>query len=313
MKIFYGVEHLPLFPNTIISIGSFDGLHQGHQIILSNLVKYAQKHKGTSILITFDPHPRKLLYPQQSLKLLSSFEDRLELMEQIGLDVIVVVPFTKDFAALSAANYIENFLIKKFQPKTIIIGYDHKFGHDRSGDIKMLEQWALKAHFQLIEIPEHQISDAAISSTKIRQALEKGQVSQAHNMLGRPYRLSGKVIKGQQLGRTLGYPTANIEVSNTDLLIPALGIYIVQAIIQNKKYPAMMSIGYNPTTSQDQRLKLEVHLLDFNQDLYGQSLQIDFLEFIRKEAFFENLEQLKLQIQEDEKLSREWFTAHNSI
>lgn len=305
MQVFYGTEKLPLFPNAVLTIGTFDGLHEGHRRILASVVSEAKARGGTSMLITFDPHPRKLIQPDQPLKLLTSLRERLALIDEAGIDVAVVVPFTKEFAAQSAHEYISNFLLRKFRPALIIIGYDHHFGQDRTGDIRLLRSYADSSGFSVNEIPAQLIDDAAVSSTKIRKALAAGKVGEAAMMLGEPYRLAGKVSRGAQLGRTIGYPTANIIPEDPEKMIPLSGVYAVRVSAEaGFKASGMMNIGVNPTVSSTHIQKLEVHLFDFSGDLYDRELEIQFIARLRDEQKFSGLEALKARLALDEEQAR---------
>jgi len=297
--VFHQLNNLPTFKNPVLTIGSFDGVHHGHKVILSEVVKAAKAVDGESILITFEPHPRKIIHPEQPLGLLTSPEQKIALMEAEGIDHIVVVPFTRDFSMLSAKEYVEDFLLKNFNPHTIIIGYDHHFGHSREGNIELLK--ALVApHVQVIEISAQLIEDAAVSSTKIRKALLQGNVSEAAEMLERSYCFKALVVHGNKLGRTIGYPTANLQAAYSDILIPGIGIYAVMVEWKGELHEGMMSIGLRPTVTEDKVVTCEVNILDFSEDLYGQFLTVHFVQYLRGEEKFNSLDELKKQIALDE-------------
>lgn len=310
MGVFFGVDSLPTFKNSVVTIGTFDGVHKGHQEILAKVKRAANDMDGTSILITFEPHPRKLLYPQQSLKLLTPLEDKIELLQAQGIDHIIVAPFTKEFADLSAEDYITDFLVNYFNPKRIVIGYDHRFGHDRSGNISLLQSVQQKFGYEVEEIPAQLIDEAAVSSTKIRNALLEGEVKTAAQMLGRNFVLTGIVVEGAQLGRTIGYPTANIQPLSDDQLIPANGVYAVMVEVDSKQYPAMLNIGYKPTVTQEKKLTIEAHIFDFNADIYEKSISLIFVERLRDEQRFPSLDALKSQLAEDERSAKEILAAN---
>ncbi len=299
MGVFFDIEQLPKFRNAVVTIGTFDGVHQGHKTILQEVARHAKKVKGESVLITFEPHPRKLLFPKQPIHLITPLDKKLQLIAALGIEHIVVAPFTKAFSELTAEEYIESFLVKYFHPNSIIIGYDHHFGHDRKGNIDMLKAYAGKHHFEVVEIPAQLIEQAAVSSTKIRQALERGHVEDAAHMLGRNYTLTGSVTKGAQLGRTIGYPTANIIPAEAELVVPARGIYAVRAKINGQQLNGMMSIGYNPTVTDSKEIKIEVNLFDFDKDIYGQEIEIEFVAWLRKEEKFASIDELKAQLHKD--------------
>lgn len=299
MAIFHNIHHLPVFKNPVLTIGTFDGVHEGHKTILNAVVAHAKSVHGESVLLTFEPHPRKLLFPGQPLGIITPLHEKLQLITETGIQHIVVVPFTKAFAALSAREYIERFIVGIFRPYSIIIGYDHRFGHDRKGDIKLLEHYAADHKYKLIEIPAQLIDDAAVSSTKIRHAITNGKPEEAAHMLGRPYTLKGTVVHGEKLGRTIGYPTANIEPLDADQVLPANGIYAIRAIHENITYNGMLSIGYNPTVTDKKELKTEANLFDFDKDIYGDTLEIAFIRKLRDEQKFASLAALKDQLHKD--------------
>lgn len=303
MAVFYQLNQLPAFRNPVVTIGSFDGVHHGHKVILSEVVKAAKAVAGESILITFEPHPRKIIHPEQPLGLLTSPEQKIALMEAEGIDHIVVAPFTRDFSMLSATEYVADFLLKNFNPHTIIIGYDHHFGHSREGDIHLLRQLT-PPEVMIREIPAQLIEDAAVSSTKIRNALLQGNVQEAAEMLERPYSFDALVVHGEKIGRTIGYPTANLQPSYPDILMPGIGIYAVRVGWRGRLYKGMMSIGYRPTVTDERHITCEVNILDFNEDLYGQTLNVHFEQYIRGEEKFASLEALKEQIAKDEDSTR---------
>ncbi|MBL7710951.1 MAG: bifunctional riboflavin kinase/FAD synthetase [Chitinophagaceae bacterium] len=299
MKVFSGIDDLPRFERPVLTIGTFDGVHHGHRTILDSVVREAKAMQGTSILITFAPHPRKLICPDEALHLLNTLEERLDQVARSGMDVTIVVPFTKAFAQLTAQEYIERFLIGKFHPVAIVIGYDHRFGHDRTGGIGMLQEYSKPHHFLVREIPPQLIDQAAVSSTQIRKALLQGQVEQAAQMLDSYYSLSGTVNKGAQRGRTIGFPTANITVPDPDKLVPLSGVYAVYVLAGGQRYKGMLNIGTNPTVTADRSIKIEVHLLDFDGDLYDQQISIQFVKRLRSEQKFEGLDALKAQLAAD--------------
>lgn len=299
MAIFYDTIGLPKFKHAVLTVGTFDGVHKGHRAILQEVVTHAANVNGESVLLTFEPHPRKLLFPDQPLGIITPLQQKLELITEAGIQHIVVVPFTMAFAGLSAKEYIENFLVNIFHPHSIVIGYDHRFGNDRKGDIRLLEEFSTEYQYELIEIPAQLIDEAAVSSTKIRNAITGGRMDDARHMLGRDYSLRGTVVHGNKLGRTLGYPTANIHPLEKDQIVPALGIYAIRAIHNWQRYNGMLSIGYNPTVTDKKELRIEANLFDFDQDIYGNTLEIFFIKKLRDEQKFESLEALKAQLHKD--------------
>jgi len=299
MALFFDIEGLPKFEKAVLTIGTFDGVHLGHRTILNEVIKHTKEVNGESIVITFEPHPRKLLFPHQPIKLITPLQQKLDLIIRSGIHNVVVAPFTKEFSQLSAEEYIRDFLVKKFQPHTIVIGYDHHFGHDRKGDIQLLKQYAEEFGYKVYEISAQLIDEAAISSTKIRHALTEGRVADAAGMLGRNYSLSGTVVEGQKLGRTIGYPTANIRHAEPEQILPAIGIYAVKVKWGQNTYKGMLSIGQNPTVTDDKSIKIEVNIFDFNKEIYGDILEIEFVERLRNEEKFDSLDALKEQLHRD--------------
>ena len=299
MAVFHDIHQLPEFKNAVLTIGFFDGVHKGHKVILNEVCKHAGQMNATSVLLTFEPHPRKLLYPDQPLGIITPLHKKLELIEAAGIENIVVVPFTRQFSQLTAEEYIRNFMVGLFQPGSIVIGYDHRFGHDRKGNIDLMKQYAPIYNYSLTEIPAQLIDEAAVSSTKIRNALQSGMVADAAQMLGRNYTFTGKVVHGQQLGRTIGYPTANIEPDDRDQIIPGLGIYAVRVSHKGHQHNGMMSIGYNPTVTDQKIVRIEANIFDFNKDIYGETIEITMVQKLRDEQKFSSLDALKSQLHQD--------------
>jgi riboflavin kinase/FMN adenylyltransferase len=299
MAVFYNIHGLPEFKDAVLTTGTFDGVHKGHLAILEEVVDHARKVGGTSVLLTFEPHPRKLLFPDQPLGIITPLHQKINLLSEAGIEHIVVVPFTKEFSALSASEYLSDFIVRLFHPHSIVLGYDHHFGNDRKGNIDLLKTCAEKNHYELIEIPAQLIDEAAVSSTKIRHAIMEGRMEDAAKMLGRYYTLGGLVIHGNKLGRTIGYPTANLQPEDADQILPAIGVYAIRATYNGISYDGMLSIGYNPTVTDKKELRIEANLFDFDLDIYGQRLDIVFIEKLRNEQKFASLEELILQLHRD--------------
>jgi len=299
MAVFYNIHGLPEFKDAVLTTGTFDGVHKGHLAILEEVVDHARKVGGTSVLLTFEPHPRKLLFPDQPLGIITPLHQKINLLSEAGIEHIVVVPFTKEFSALSASEYLSDFIVRLFHPHSIVLGYDHHFGNDRKGNIDLLKTCAEKNHYELIEIPAQLIDEAAVSSTKIRHAIMEGRMEDAAKMLGRYYILGGLVIHGNKLGRTIGYPTANLQPEDADQILPAIGVYAIRATYNGISYDGMLSIGYNPTVTDKKELRIEANLFDFDLDIYGQRLDIVFIEKLRNEQKFASLEELILQLHRD--------------
>ena len=311
MKVHYGIEDLPTFKNAALTIGTFDGVHAGHLKIINQVKKQAMKDKGESVIITFDPHPRLVIADKvtpsvNKIALLNTLEEKIELIEKQGIDHLVVIPFTHKFSEQTAEEYILFFLVDKFHPKTIITGYDHHFGKDRRGNYHLLEAFADKCDFRVIEIPPHVLKKVAISSTMIRQALLETDVKVANEYLGYDYFMEGKVIEGDKKGRTIGYPTANIRITDAAKLVPADGVYIVAVEWKKKQLQGMMNIGFRPTVGHSHLI--EVNIFDFDEEIYGDIIKVTFKRFLRKERKFKGLDQLKKQLSSDERASRNFFS-----
>jgi len=301
MRIHRDLTHLPALRRAVITIGTFDGVHSGHRYIIQQLQETAAACDGETVIITFDPHPREVLQPGGApVRLLTTLEEKIELLAKQGIDHLVIVPFTKEFSELSAQAYLEDFLIKKFNPHTIIIGYDHRFGHNREGGLELLEAEQNRYGFQLVEIPQQVVHDLAVSSTKIRKSLQDGNIQLANELLGYHYFLEGKVIHGDKMGRQLGYPTANIELPDPRKLIPAQGIYAIKIYLDKLPAPlnGVMSIGTRPTFNGVD-LRLEAHIFDFGQEIYDRILRVEMISYIRANQKFDNIQDLIDQMDKD--------------
>jgi riboflavin kinase/FMN adenylyltransferase len=302
MQVHRELSQLPDFRNAVITIGTFDGVHTGHRYILQQLQQAANAVRGETVIVTFDPHPREILFPgDKNLRLLTTLDEKIALLTRAGIDHLVVVPFTKAFSELSARAYLEDFLIARFRPHTIIIGYDHRFGHNREGGLELLEAEQHQYGFHLIEIPQQVVHDLAVSSTKIRNSLLEGNTQLANELLGYPYFLEGAVVHGDKMGRQLGYPTANLQLADERKLIPSEGIYAVKV---NNKLNGVMSIGTRPTFDGTD-LRLEVHIFDFSSEIYGEQLRVEFINFIRHSQKFASIEALIAQMDKDSKKARQ--------
>jgi len=301
MKVHYNIEELPVFNNAVITIGTFDGVHMGHRQVIDKLKSEAKAIHGETVIITFHPHPRKVVSSTiLGIRLINTLDEKIELLKQLDIDHLVVVPFTDAFANQPADDYVKNFLIDKFHPHTIIIGYDHRFGRDRLGDYRLLEKNAAAYNYQLKEIPKHILEDISISSTNIREAILHSDIATADKLLGYEFFFSGLVVHGNKLGRTLGYPTANLKVMDEEKIVPGNGIYAVYAQIENssEKLKAMMSIGFRPTVDGKTRV-IEVNIFDFNKEIYDQSLKVYVKKYLREEIKFDGLDSLVKQIDQD--------------
>jgi riboflavin kinase/FMN adenylyltransferase len=300
LKIYHSIQEIKRISNPVVAIGTFDGVHLGHRQIIHRLNKAKQEIGGESVIFTFHPHPRQVLFPDQTdLKLLTLTPEKLALLEEAGIDHVLVYPFTKEFSQLSAHAYIKDILVDAIGVKKLIIGYDHRFGNKREGTIETLKEYAPEYNFSVEEIPAHEIDHINVSSTKIRKALEEGDLKTANNFLGYNYFISGKVIDGKKLGRTIGYPTANILIEDSAKLVPKIGVYAATVIIDGVLYKGMMNIGYNPTTDSNNKIKTELHIFNFDSTIYGRNLTLQIKARLRDEEKFASVDELKKQLDAD--------------
>ena len=298
MKRFNNINEFNCKKSTIITIGTFDGVHLGHQKILKKLNIEAENNGLESSVLTFFPHPRTVLNPNSSLKLINTIEERINLFKKSKIDNLIVHPFTKEFSELDSEDYVKNILVDQLKAKIVLIGYDHKFGKNRTADINNLKEYGIKYNFEVIEIKAEEINDIAISSTKIRNSIKEGDIQLTNSYLGYEFSFFGKVVKGNSIGKTLGFPTANIKIGTDLKLIPKNGVYLISTIMNQKIIFGMMNIGIKPTTNENTK-SIEVNLFDFNQDLYDTNITIYIKQFLREEIKFDSLNELKLQIEKD--------------
>lgn len=299
MKVYYDTTDFEPVANAIVTIGTFDGVHLGHKKILTRLGEIAQTSEGETVVLTFWPHPRMVVSKDsQSLRLLSTLDEKIELLRQNGVNHLVVIPFTRSFSELSSEEFIQQILVNSIGTKKLVIGYDHHFGRNREGSFEYLKQNAFQYGFELEEIPRQEIDNLTVSSTKIRHALLEGKLKIANELLGQNYTFSGVIVKGRQLGRTIGYPTANVQVSESYKLIPADGVYAVRVLVRGQTYGGVISIGFRPTVNGVGRTQ-EVFIFDFNEDIYGEKITVELVEYIRPELKFDGLEALIKAIEAD--------------
>jgi riboflavin kinase/FMN adenylyltransferase len=299
MRVYHNLEEIPRFNGLVLTQGTFDGVHLGHVKVLENVVNEARTSGMESMLLTFFPHPRLVLYPNDNdLRMLSSLDEKINQVENCGIDHMLILPFTSEVASLSPLDFVRGVLVDKLNVSTIIVGYDHRFGKNREGSFADLVQYGEMLNFRVKEIPAGEIDHIAVSSTRIRKALLSGDLSQANQLLGHAYTLSGKVVHGRKLGRTLGFPTANIEIEDSHKLIPATGVYAVKAHLPSGVYGGAMNIGFNPTIP-GKGFSIEAHLFGFSEDIYEIAIRFEVVSYLRKEYTFDNLEDLKLQIAQD--------------
>lgn len=309
MNIYNHIDEFKKIPNAVVTIGTFDGVHIGHQKIISRLQEVAHKNGGETVILTFFPHPRMILHPDDlNIKLISTMNEKAEKLAELGVNHLIITPFTRDFSNLTPQEYIKEVLLDKVGTSQIIIGYDHRFGKDRSGGLKELQIFAKDFGFGVEEIPEQDINDVAVSSTKIRNAILCGDVKTAKDFLGYSFHLTGIVIKGDQLGRKLGFPTANLFIEESYKLIPADGIYAVSVEFRSENLKLKTSLGMayigNRPTINGMLRNIEVNIFDFNEDLYGQTIRINFEAFLRGDEKYNSLEDLTKQLAIDEKDAR---------
>ena len=304
MKVFTSISDYPFENKSIVTIGTFDGVHLGHRVILKRMKEIAKKTKGKSVLLTFSPHPRHVLHKDnQDMKLITTLQEKQDLINQAGLDNLVIHEFTKKFSRIKPVNFVRDILVEQLNVHTLVIGYDHHFGRNREGSIQELTTLADLYDFNIEKIDPQYFEDVTVSSSKIRKLIEKGEMVKAKQYLGYEFMLNGKVIKGNSLGKTINFPTANIVVENKWKILPADGVYAVKIVLEAKEYKGMMNIGQKPTVDGN-GISLEVNIFDFNQDIYGKGIEIRFVKRIRDERKFENLLGLKKQLLIDRNKAR---------
>lgn len=306
MKIHKGAHEFESDKPTVVTIGTFDGVHAGHKKIIARLVDSAKANNLESVILTFFPHPRMVLQKESGIKLINTILERTEILEQSGMDHLVIHPFTMQFSRLSAREFVKDILVEKLKAKKVIIGYDHRFGRNRTANIDDLKAFGVEFDFEVEEITRQDIEEVAVSSTKIRNALEEGLVEKANTYLQYPFSLEGKVVRGRGLGKDFGYPTANIKVEEDYKLIPKNGVYVVRSRIDDKNYFGMMSIGTNPTVGGVSKT-IETYFFDLDKDLYEKNLKIELLIRIRDEKKFDSVEELKTAMRQDQAFSMQYI------
>jgi riboflavin kinase/FMN adenylyltransferase len=308
VNIYNDFSSISAIKNPVLTIGTFDGVHIGHKKIIDQLNEEATKIGGESVLFTFFPHPRMVIFPEShGLKLIQTQEEKLEKLKEMGLQNVIVFPFTFEFSRLTALEFVRDMLVNQLHVKKLVIGYDHQFGKNREGSIHFLRDVAETYEFEVIEIPAQDIAAVHVSSTKIREALLSGDIEKANDYLGAPFELIGKVVKGKQLGRTIGFPTANLKLANELKIIPQNGVYAVKVFYQENCFEGMMNIGIRPTIESENDTTIEVHIFDFDQTIYGESLRVELSKKTRDEQKFNGIEALKNQLKLDEISIRTFF------
>ncbi|PTS89522.1 riboflavin biosynthesis protein RibF [Flavobacterium sp. HMWF030] len=300
MKLFHSINDFQSTKKTILTLGTFDGVHIGHKKILERITQNTENGKYESLVLTFFPHPRMVLQEKSEIKLLNTIAEKTKLLEATGIENLVIHPFNESFSRLTAEEFVHSILVEQFHIQKIIIGHDHRFGRNRTANIDDLIAFGAEYGFEVEQISAQEIQDVSVSSTKIRKALNEGNMDLANEYLGYDYFLSGEVVKGKQLGRTIGFPTANIQIEKDYKLIPRNGAYVVKAIIDQKEVFGMMNIGFNPTVN-GQKQTIEVNLFDFDADIYGQKIEIILLQYLREEQKFGSLDLLIAQLNQDKK------------
>lgn len=300
MKIYNSVNDFAPVKNAVVTIGTFDGVHLGHRKLIKKVCEIADSIGGETIVLTFFPHPRMVLYPDEhGLELLNTIDEKKQLLEEVGVDHLIIHPFDRNFSELSSVDFVKEILVDKIRTKKLVIGYDHHFGKKREGNFDDLVRMAPIFDFEVEKIEEEDVNDIAVSSTQVRNSLKSGDIKTAISYLGRPYTLTGKVVHGKQIGRTIGFPTANLHIPENYKLIPAEGVYVVKVEVSNEFYYGMLSIGRRPTLEQNGRLSVEVYIMDFNRDIYDEEITLHLLEWIRGDIKFDGIEALKQQIEKD--------------
>ena len=312
MKTIHGIENFPADEASIVTIGTFDGVHLGHQQILKQLIDTSRKSKLKSVLLTFFPHPRMVLQPDISMRLIQTIQEREKALQKTGLDYLVIHPFSTEFSRLSADDYVKQILVEQLNVRKVVVGYDHRFGRNRTASLEDMYHYADIHEFEVIEINAEKIESTAVSSTKIRKAIDEGNIELANTYLGHSFTIEGMVIDGDKRGRELSYPTANIALQNPHKIVPKQGVYLVKSKLKGRVVYGMMNIGTKPTFNAAMP-SIEVHFFDWNGNLYGQAVQVELLKWVREERKFNNVEELQTQIQADEQYCRSSIpTSHVS-
>jgi len=304
LKIYNNLSEYHATQKSFVTIGTFDGIHIGHQKVIKNLIESAKRKDASSVLLTFFPHPRMVLQKDVDIKLINTIAERTQLLKKTGLDALVIQPFTPAFSEYSAFDFVKKIFIDKLHVSKLVVGYDHHFGKNREGNFEQLKTYGEAFKFEVEKISKQDINNIAVSSTKIRKAIENGEIEKANSYLGYNFMLTGEVVQGKNLGEKIGFPTANLHIKESYKLIPKTGAYVVKATIENKTLFGMMNIGFRPTVSGKSQT-IEIHFFDFNENLYGETIQVEVLSFLRNEHKFKSIEFLQQQLKEDQQKSLE--------
>jgi len=300
LRIYYSLEDFTPVENLVVTIGTFDGVHIGHRKLINRIREVASEFGGETLILTFFPHPRMVLYPaEHGVELLNTSREKIQLLDEAGVDHLIIHPFDKEFSELTSEDFVKKILVKKLKVQKLVIGYDHRFGKQREGSFDDLKKMAPKSGFEVEEIPEQDVNDIAVSSTQVRNALKKGDIDIANAFLGRPYSLTGTVIHGNKIGRTIGFPTANLQIPETYKLIPAEGVYVVEVELMNELHHGLLSIGRRPTLESNGNLSVEVYIIDFDREIYGSEITLRLLRHVREDRKFNSLDELTKQINSD--------------
>lgn len=307
MQVHYDTKHLQ-WVNPVVTIGSFDGVHKGHVQVIASLQRVARQLHGETVIISFEPHPREVLYPQEKPPgILTTLDEKVKILERLGVDHLLILSFTKELAELEYDRFVHDVLVEQIGIKGLVVGYDHRFGKNRTGTFESLKALSAQYHFFLEQEEVYEENQINISSTKIRNALQTGDINRVNDFLGYTYSMTGKVIGGDKIGRQLGFPTANLQLDDDRKLLPAPGVYAVQTWVEGVRYDGMLNIGIRPTVSLDGESRIEVHLFDFSQEIYGASIQINVVARIRDEQYFPSKEALVLQLEEDRRVAKTYL------
>ena len=312
MRIYQDLSEVPYNKNTVLTLGTFDGIHLGHKQIVGEVVRKASDLGSRSFVVTFYPHPRNVISGQNDIRLLSTPDEKARMFEEFGIQNLLIIKFTKEFSQLSPDKFIENYIINGIGAREIVIGYDHHFGRGRGGDIEFLKNKGIDSGFKVTAVPAFKLDGITVSSSKIRKAVMEGNLSQANNFIGRNYSFSGIVIKGDKRGRELGFPTANLKIENDEKLLPAIGIYAVEVNVKNEKHLGLLSIGKRPTFYASGEIVPEVYIYDFNQEIYDEFVVVNLIERIRGEEKFSSTDELITQMNKDKKKGMEIFNKLNN-
>ena len=313
MQVHYDTEHLQLV-NPVVTIGSFDGVHKGHAQVIASLRRVASQLQGETVIISFEPHPREILYPlEKPPGILTTLEEKVEILTHLGIDHLLILPFTRELAELEYDRFVHDILVERIGVKGLVVGYDHRFGKNRAGTFEALKTLSVHYHFFLEQEEAYEENQINISSTKIRNALQMGDIDRVNDFLGYAYSITGEVVSGDKIGRQLGFPTANLQLTDVRKLLPAAGVYAVQVWVDGRQYGGMLNIGVRPTVLANGEARIEVHIFDFSQEIYGASVQIKLLAYIRGEQYFSDRESLAFQLKQDQIAIQTFLSKYNGL